>query len=154
MSDDTNPASAWRPATKMVRGGTMRSNFEETSEAIFTTSGFVYGSAEQAEQAFKGEVDRFIYSRYANPTVVMFEKRLALMEGAAYGMAFASGMAALFGSLGFVDQIRRRNRAGRRHGPCAMGTGFVQAGDRRVPGNAVEPLPRHHRRARRRRLDA
>ncbi len=113
MSDDNNPSSAWRPATKMVRGGTMRSNFEETSEAIFTTSGFVYGSAEQAEQAFKGEVDRFIYSRYANPTVVMFEKRLALMEGATYGMAFASGMAAMFGSLGSLVKAGDRVVASR-----------------------------------------
>ena len=100
MKDDKINPEAWRMATQMVRGGTFRSSFEETSEAIMATSGYVYGSAEQAEQAFKGELDRYIYSRYANPTVAMFEKRMALLEGAKYGMAFGSGMAAMFASLG------------------------------------------------------
>ncbi|HBC07120.1 MAG TPA: O-succinylhomoserine sulfhydrylase [Rhodospirillaceae bacterium] len=115
MTDDNSNPETWRPATQMVRGGTLRSNFEETSEAIFATSGYVYASAEQAEQAFKGEVDRYIYSRYANPTVVMFERRMALMEGAQFGMAFGSGMAAMFASL----------------------ASFVKAGDRVVASRAL-----------------
>ena len=66
----------WRQQTRMVRGGLARSGFEETAEAIYMTSGYVYQSAEEAEAAFKGEVTRFVYSRYANPTVAMFEERL------------------------------------------------------------------------------
>ena len=72
----------WRPKTQMVRGGTQRSMFDETSEAIFMTSGFIYNRAEDAEAAFKNEVDRFIYSRYGNPTNEMFQDRLSLLEGA------------------------------------------------------------------------
>ena len=91
--------ASWRPQTEMVRGGLARSAFEETSEAIFMTSGYVYGTAEEAEAAFKGESQRFIYSRYANPTVGMFEERLRLLEGAEACRATASGMAAVFASL-------------------------------------------------------
>lgn len=98
----------WRTATQLVRGGTERSGFEETSEAIFATSGYVYGSAEQAELAFKGEVDRYIYSRYANPTVAMFEQRLALLEGAKHGVGLASGMAAMFASV--ASQVKAGDR--------------------------------------------
>ena len=65
----------WRPATQMVHSGTLRSGFGETSEALFLTQGFVYDSAEAAEARFKGEEPGFIYSRYANPTTDMFEKR-------------------------------------------------------------------------------
>ena len=72
----------WRPDTLAVRGGLARSDFDETAEALFLTSGFVYDSAEQAEAAFKDEIDKFIYSRYGNPTVAMFEERLRLLEGA------------------------------------------------------------------------
>ena len=89
----------WRPQTQMVRGGTRRSNFDETNEAIFMTSGFVYDNAEQAEAAFKNEIDRFIYSRYGNPTNEMFQDRLCLLEGAEACRATASGMAAVFASL-------------------------------------------------------
>ena len=85
----------WRPATRMVHGGTVRSAFGETSEALFLTQGFVYDSAEAAEARFKGEEDGFIYSRYANPTVDMFEKRMCLLEGAEDARAMASGMAAV-----------------------------------------------------------
>ena len=92
------PASV-RPATLGVRGGTMRSGFEETSEAIYLNSGFVYESAEAAEQAFTGEVDHFVYSRYGNPTVKMFEERLRLLEGAEGCYATASGMSAVFTAL-------------------------------------------------------
>jgi O-succinylhomoserine sulfhydrylase len=89
----------WRQATRLVRGGTARSAFDETSEGLFLTSGYVYASAEEAETAFKGEKDRFLYSRFANPTVTMFETRLAGLEHAAYCRATASGMAAVFASL-------------------------------------------------------
>ena len=71
----------------------------ENAEAIYMTSGFTYGSAEEAEAAFKGEVERYVYSRYANPTVSMFEERLRLLEGAEACMATGSGMAAVFAAL-------------------------------------------------------
>ena len=74
----------------------MRSQFGETSEAIFLTSGFVYDSAEQAKACFKGENDHFIYSRYSNPSVSMFEERLRLLEGTKFCQATASGMGAVF----------------------------------------------------------
>ncbi|MEO6794413.1 MAG: O-succinylhomoserine sulfhydrylase [Mycobacterium sp.] len=87
-------------ATLGVRGGVLRSQFDETSEALFLNSGYVYESAAAAEQAFTGEVDRFVYSRYGNPTVSMFEERLRLIEGAPAAFATASGMAAVFVALG------------------------------------------------------
>ncbi len=90
---------SWRAQTLAVRGGTKRSEFGETSEAIFATSGYVYEYAEQAEDAFKDRVDRFIYSRFSNPTVDMFQERMALIEGAAVGKATATGMAAVFASM-------------------------------------------------------
>jgi O-succinylhomoserine sulfhydrylase len=89
----------WRPQTQAVRGGTRRSAWQETNEAIFATSGFVYDRAEEAEAAFKNEIDRFIYSRYGNPTLEMFQDRLALIEGAPACRATASGMAAVFAAL-------------------------------------------------------
>ena len=85
--------------TNLVRGGLTRSNFKETSEAIFLNSGFVYDSAEQAEAIFLGKKKGFQYSRYANPTVEMFEQRLALLDGSEACFATASGMAAVFGSM-------------------------------------------------------
>ena len=88
-----------RPQTQAVRGGLERSPFHETSEAIYMTSGYVYESAEEAEAAFKGDAKRYIYSRYANPTVAMFEERLRLIEGAEACFATASGMSAVFASL-------------------------------------------------------
>lgn len=91
--------TSWRPATQMVRGATMRSNFGETSEAIFMTSGFCYDSAEAAEARFKNELPGFIYSRFSNPTVDMFERRMALLEGAEDARATASGMAAVNAAL-------------------------------------------------------
>ena len=89
----------WRSQTRSVRGGLNRSPFEETSEAIYATSGFVYQTAEDAEAAFKNEIERFIYSRYGNPTVETFQDRLALIEGAEACRATASGMGAVFASL-------------------------------------------------------
>ncbi len=89
----------WRRQTAMVRGGTRRSQFQETSEAIFMTSGFVYDQAEQAEAAFKNDIDRYIYGRFSNPTVEMFQDRMCLAEGAEACRATATGMAAVFASL-------------------------------------------------------
>ena len=86
-------------ATKLVRGGQNRSENRETSEALYMTSGFVYDSAEQAAAAFRDEIDTFVYSRYGNPTVKMFEQRLALLEGAEACRATGTGMAAVFGAL-------------------------------------------------------
>src|ERR1043165_7082969 len=83
-----------RLATKLVQGGLLRSNFSETSEALFMTSGYVYASAEEAEAAFANKNPHFIYSRYSNPTVQMFEQRMALLEGTEASRATASGMAA------------------------------------------------------------
>ena len=88
-----------RPATLAVRGGTQRSHHGETSEALFLNSGFVYDSAEQAEARFLGDDAGFIYSRYGNPTVAMFEQRLALIEGAEACFGTSSGMAAVFAAM-------------------------------------------------------
>jgi O-succinylhomoserine sulfhydrylase len=87
-------------ATIGVRGGLLRSGFEETSEALYLTSGYVYASAADAEKAFTGEIDRYVYSRYGNPTISMFEERLRLIEDAPAAFATATGMAAVFTSLG------------------------------------------------------
>ena len=99
MDGDARKETSWRPQTNLVRGGLQRSAFCETSEAIYPTSGFVYDAAEDAEDAFANRVDRYIYSRYDNPTVGMFEERLRLIEGAEACRATASGMAAVFASL-------------------------------------------------------
>lgn len=85
--------------TNLIRGGLQRSQFKETSEALYLNSGFVYNSAEQAEAIFKGEETGYQYSRYANPTVDIFEKRLALLDGTEDCFATASGMSAVFGSM-------------------------------------------------------
>jgi len=90
---------SWRMQTKLVRGGTKRPPDAETSEGLLLTSGYVYESPEEAEMAFKGEKNRYIYSRYANPTVSMFEERMALMEGAGHCVATTSGMSAMFAAL-------------------------------------------------------
>ncbi len=101
--------SNWKPATALVHGGTSRSQFGETSEAIYLTQGFVYDSAEAAEARFRGEQPGFIYSRYANPTVDMFERRMCQLEGAEDARATASGMAAvstaLMSSVGAGDHV-------------------------------------------------
>ena len=88
-----------RPDTLAVRGGLSRSGFQETAEALYLTSGFVYDTAADAEAAFAGQVDRFVYSRYGNPTVSVFEERLRLFEGTEDCFATASGMAAVWVSL-------------------------------------------------------
>ena len=97
MSDEAG--RSFRPETLAVRGGLSRTGFDETSEALFLTSGFVYESAEQAEAAFKDEIEKFIYSRYGNPTVSMFEERLRLLEGAQACFATSSGMSAVWVAL-------------------------------------------------------
>ncbi|MGN6753695.1 MAG: O-succinylhomoserine sulfhydrylase [Intrasporangium sp.] len=95
----TSPSPDWRPDTLAVRAGLSRSGFHETSEALYLTSGFVYESAEAAEAAFSGGEERFVYSRYGNPTVRMFEERIAAIEGAEAAFATASGMAAVWVAL-------------------------------------------------------
>ncbi len=95
----TSKKRNWKPQTAMVHSGTLRSGFGETSEAIYLTQGYVYETAEAAEARFKGEEPGFIYSRYANPTVDMFEKRMCALEGAEDARATASGMAAVSAAL-------------------------------------------------------
>jgi O-succinylhomoserine sulfhydrylase len=97
-----------RPQTELVRGGLERSAFGETSEGLFLTSGYVYPSPEAAEAAFKGEIKRYQYSRYANPTVAMFEERLRLIEGAEACYATATGMAAVFAAI--MCQVKAGDR--------------------------------------------
>jgi O-succinylhomoserine sulfhydrylase len=89
----------WGLGTQMVHGGQTRSQHAETAEAIFMTSGYVYSSAEEAQAAFDNSKPRFVYGRFGNPTVSMFEERMALLEGAEAARATASGMAAVFASL-------------------------------------------------------
>lgn len=88
------------PATIGVRGGLRRSGFDETSEALYLNSGFVYASAEAAEASFTGDIEHYVYSRYGNPTVSMFEERLRLIDGGEACFATASGMSAVFTALG------------------------------------------------------
>jgi O-succinylhomoserine sulfhydrylase len=88
-----------QPETLAVRAGLARSGFGETGEALYLSSGFTYDSAEQAVHSFKDEVDHFLYSRFANPTVAMFEQRLAALEGAEVCVATGSGMSAMFASI-------------------------------------------------------
>lgn len=101
---DITPPPRHSLDTTLVHGGTLRSQFGETSEAIFMNSGFVYDTAEQAERRFKNEEDGFVYSRYANPTVAMFETRMAALEGAEAARATASGMGAVHAAL--MSQVR------------------------------------------------
>ena len=94
MATNKKPGN-WRRRTLGVRGGLMRSSFQETSEALFLTSGYAYEAAEEAEARFKGEIGGFQYSRFGNPTVAMFEARMAALEGAPVARATATGMAAV-----------------------------------------------------------
>jgi O-succinylhomoserine sulfhydrylase len=97
--DGGNPSQSWRPATALVHGGTLRTPFGETSEALFLNSGFVYDSAYDAERRFKGDEDGYIYTRFSNPTLTMFETRMALLEGAEAARSTATGMAAVHAAL-------------------------------------------------------
>jgi O-succinylhomoserine sulfhydrylase len=90
---------SWAPETRLVHGGALRSQFGETSEALFLTQGFVYDCAEQAEARFKNEDPGYQYSRFGNPTVAMFEERMRLLEGADEARATATGMAAVNAAL-------------------------------------------------------
>jgi O-succinylhomoserine sulfhydrylase len=96
---DRNITQNWRPATQAIRSGTMRSEFGETSEALFLTSGYSYDCAEDAAARFAGEQEGMTYSRLQNPTVQMLEERIAIMEGADACRATASGMAAMTAAL-------------------------------------------------------
>ena len=87
------------PQTHAVRAGLARSGFGETSEALYLNSGFTYTSAQEALDSFADETDHFLYSRFHNPTVAMFEKRLAAIEGAEFCVATGSGMSAMFASV-------------------------------------------------------
>jgi O-succinylhomoserine sulfhydrylase len=89
----------WHNDTLSVRGGLNRTGHMETAEAMFLNSGFVYPSAEEAALAFEGDIDRFLYSRFGNPTATMLQERLALMEGAEACLATGTGMAAMFSGV-------------------------------------------------------
>ena len=112
MAEDPND---WEPATRLIRGGLMRGNYGEISEALYLTQSFAYESAAAADRRFSGEDPGFIYARYGSPTTQMFEERLALLEGAEYCRALASGMAAVHVAL----------------------TGLLKAGDHLVAGRAL-----------------
>jgi O-succinylhomoserine sulfhydrylase len=99
MSDSQDRSKSWRPRTKLVRGGLERSAFGETAEALFLTSGYCYPDAETAEARFKNQAPGYIYSRYGNPTVSMFERRMMLLEGAPAARGLATGMAAVNAAL-------------------------------------------------------
>ena len=99
MSKTTRDGRTLRPRTEAVHGGTNRTPFGETSEALFLTSGYVYDSMEAAERRFKNEEPGFVYSRFSNPTVRMFEERMAVLEGAEDARATATGMAAVTSAL-------------------------------------------------------
>ena len=103
MATQKNPEN-WRPRTQAVRGGQLRTAFQETAEALFLTSGFAYDAPEEPEARFKGEADGYTYSRYGNPTVTMFEDRMAALEGAPVARATASGMAAV--SAVFLSSLK------------------------------------------------
>ena len=98
------PASRYRPETRLVQAGTLRSEFGETSEALFLTQGYVYESSAQAERRFKNEEPGYQYSRFANPTVAMFEARMAAFEGAEAARATATGMAAV--TVALLGQVK------------------------------------------------
>ena len=122
--DRNRKASPWHPATRSSMSGTLRSQFGETSEAIFLNSGYVYDSAEQAEARFKGDEEGFVYSRYANPTVAMFEARMCALEGAR-------------------SRARHRERHGRRRRVAALSSqGRRSCG---LGAGAIRQLPLHRR---------
>jgi O-succinylhomoserine sulfhydrylase len=106
MNAPVNPSSAkrYRPETRLVHAGTLRSEFGETSEALFLTQGYVYETAASAERRFKGEEPGYQYSRFSNPTVSMFEARMCALEGAQAARATATGMAAVTTAL--MGQLR------------------------------------------------
>jgi len=95
----TSKAKTYRPETRLVHAGTLRSQFGETSEALFLTQGYIYPSAEECEARFSGKIPGYVYSRYSNPTMSMFEQRIAALEGAEAARSTATGMAAVTNAL-------------------------------------------------------
>ncbi len=112
MATNKKPGN-WRRRTQAVRGGQVRTSFQETCEPLIFTAGYAYEQAEEAEARFKGESPGYQYSRLANPTVTMFEDRMALLEGAPVARATATGMAAVssvfLGSLKTGDHVVSAN---------------------------------------------
>ncbi len=102
LNERDEPSWELHPQTHSVRTGLARSGFGETSEALYLNSGFTYSSAEEAFSSFAEETDHFLYSRFHNPTIAMFEQRLAAIEGAEYCVATGSGMSAMFASLACI----------------------------------------------------
>lgn len=98
----------WRTSTQLVHGGVKRSAFDENCEGLFLTSGYIYETAEEQEATFKEEIKRYQYSRFANPSVGMFEERMAMIEGANYCLATATGMAAV--NLALMAQLKAGDR--------------------------------------------
>jgi O-succinylhomoserine sulfhydrylase len=151
MTDDPRD---WEVATRLVRGGTTRSQFGETAEALYLTQSFVYDTAESADARFAGNDPGFIYTRYGNPTVEMFQDRLALVEGAEGCRATASGMAAI--QLALMGLVRAGDHvvAGKAlFGSCrwilnnwcprfGVETTFVDAGDTAAWKAAIRPNTR------------
>jgi len=99
LPERPDPSWELHQETQSVRAGLARSGFGETSEALYLNSGFTYGSAEQAVASFADEVDHYVYGRFANPTITMFEERLAAIEGAEFCVGTGSGMSAMFASI-------------------------------------------------------
>ena len=113
-----SPKKTYRPETRLVHAGTLRSQFGETSEALFLTQGYVYPSAEECEARFSGKAPGYVYSRYSNPTMTMFEQRMAALEGAEAARATATGMAAVTTAL--MGLVQRRRSRGRRQGAVRL----------------------------------
>ncbi len=144
----------WKPATKLIRGGLMRTHHGETAEALFLTQSFTYGSAQAADARFAGDEPGYVYSRYANPTTQMFEDRLALLEGAELCRGLASGMAAVHVALSGLLRAGDHLVAGRAlFGSCrwivsewlprfGVETTFVDATDLDAWKNAMRPNTR------------
>jgi O-succinylhomoserine sulfhydrylase len=112
MSRENNPLADQKrrsPATRLVHGGTLRSEFHETSEALFLNSGYVYETSQAAEDRFTGKSPGFTYSRYSNPTIEMFQQRIALLEGAEAARGVASGMAAV--TTAALSQVKAGDHA-------------------------------------------
>src|SRR3954467_2008325 len=95
MSKSPASTASYRPETRLVHSGTLRSQYGETSESLFLTQGYVYATAEECEARFKGEDPGFIYGRFSNPTISMFEQRMIELEGAEACRSAATGMAAV-----------------------------------------------------------
>ena len=148
MSASATPK--YRPETRLVQAGTLRSQFGETSEALFLTQGYVYDNSAQAEARFKGEDPGYQYSRFANPTVTMFEQRIAEFEGAEAARATATGMAAV--TLALMGQVQGRRSRRRLEGDLRL----LPLRDRGLPAALRRHLDarRRHRSRRVARRDA